>query len=281
VKGRKVTILFVPDHGTQRTLKLPQLAIRIGLAVLIFSVFMFFVMAATWIGLLRKADLAGQLAVENERYRAEQQRVLDLEMRVRQLQQFESQIRQALGAETSIPADLDYSYNPRQVSADSSHMLGQNNQAGARLRPLAVQSTQPPSMWMGAYRDIEIPSMWPTDGFISRGFEWNPALPCRSHAGVDIAGKEGAVIKAAASGFVVWTGWSPRYGNLVLLSHQSGYFSVYGHNQIVLVEPRQYVKRGEAIALLGNTGQSSAPHLHFEIWFEDQPLDPLDLLVTS
>jgi murein DD-endopeptidase MepM/ murein hydrolase activator NlpD len=280
VKGRKVTILLVPDHGTQRTLKVSLQAMRLGLVLLVLSILLFFVMAATWMGLLKKADLAAQLAVENEQYRLEQHRVAELELRVNQLQQFEYQIRQALGAETSTADDQGYSPISPKARTDSTYIAAQDSRTADRLRPLAVTSVVPASEWMGVYKDLEIPSMWPTDGFISRGFEWNPILSSHSHAAVDIAGKEGAAIKATASGFVVWTGWSPRYGNLVLLSHRSGYFSVYGHNQIILVESRQYVARGQAIALLGNTGQSSAPHLHFEIWYKDQPLDPLDMLIT-
>lgn len=279
-KGRKVTILFVPDHGTQRTLKLSLQAMRIGLVLLILSILLFFVIAATWIGLLKKANLAERLAVENKQYHLEQQRVAELELRIKQLQQFEDQIRQALGVETSTVVDYGYSPISPRVQTDSAVTINQGLHDRDRMRPLAVESVVPASQWLGVYNDLEIPSMWPADGFISRGFEWNPILSSHSHAGVDIAGKEGAPIKATAGGFVVWTGWSPRYGNLVLLSHRSGYFSIYGHNQIILVEPRQYVTRGQAIALLGNTGQSSAPHLHFEIWYKDQPLDPLDMLIT-
>ena len=131
------------------------------------------------------------------------------------------------------------------------------------------------------YQDADIPSRWPVEGFISRGFERNEVVPARSHTGVDIAGKEGEVIKATAGGIVIWCGWSVRYGNMVILAHPSGYFSVYGHNQLVLVEAWQRVERGVPIALLGNTGQSSAPHLHFEIWYGNQPLDPQELLSTS
>jgi murein DD-endopeptidase MepM/ murein hydrolase activator NlpD len=61
--------------------------------------------------------------------------------------------------------------------------------------------------------------------------------------------------------------------------HRSGYISVYGHNEVLLVSLRQQVEQGEPIALLGSSGRSSAPHLHFEVWRAGEPIDPLSLLV--
>ena len=127
--------------------------------------------------------------------------------------------------------------------------------------------------------DQDVPSLWPVQGYMSRGFEPDVVVPARSHHGVDLAAAEGTVIKATAGGVVVWSGWSPLYGNLVVLAHAGGYFSVYGHCQTILVDIRARIERGAPIALLGNTGQSSAPHLHFEIWHGNTPLDPVSLLM--
>ena len=83
---------------------------------------------------------------------------------------------------------------------------------------------------------------------------------------------------AAASGLVVFADWTYLYGHLVVMMHPSGYVSLYGHNDRLLVSPRQYIEQGQPIALMGNSGRSSAPHLHFEVWRGNEPIDPLTLL---
>lgn len=281
MKGRKVTVLIVPDfEGTPHTFKLSLLTVRTGIVLAVIGVVIFAIMVLTWRGMLHKANQADHLAIENEQYRLEQQRVLELEARVQNLQNFENQIRRALGSDFAItsarvPPPMRSEANGDEV------VLPEITSLSTEIHPVLVRSTFQSEGGALVHQGAEIPSLWPVEGFISRGFEWNDVVSSRSHTGVDIAGKEGTVVRATAGGVVVWCGWSARFGNLVVLAHRSGYFSVYGHNQVVLVEPRQHVERGSPIALLGNTGQSSAPHLHFEIWLYDQPLDPLDLLIAS
>ena len=97
----------------------------------------------------------------------------------------------------------------------------------------------------------------------------------RKHGGIDIVAKMGAPIKASASGMVVFSGWTYEMGNLIIIHHGDGYFTHYGHNQINLKSQLDFVKRGEVIGLVGNTGISTGPHLHFEIWKNKQSIDPL------
>ncbi len=278
-KGRKVTILIVPDHeGVPHTFKLSILAIRIGLAFLALITILFVTVLFTWMGLFHKSQLVDNLQQENNIFREEFQRVTELESRLRQLQQFEGQIRQALGASLALSnEDTVYPHLVFSQTDTFPRVVDRNLrvEGSSAASVLTVSSRSAPTE---IYKGAEIPSMWPVDGFISRGYSWNPIIPGTSHPGVDIAGKEGAVVKAVAGAIVAWTGWSARYGNVVVLTHSSGYLSIYGHNQVTLVAPRQEVERGTPIALLGNTGISSAPHLHLEIWYKDQPVNPLDLL---
>jgi murein DD-endopeptidase MepM/ murein hydrolase activator NlpD len=281
-KGRKVTILIVPDfEGAPHTFKVSLQLIRAGLVAAFIGLVLFTIIVVSWSGLLQKARQVDRLRTENEQFRTEQKRVAQLEARVRQLQQIESQIRRALGADDS-PNNKDEIFaSIIAAQTDSTEIMHRRQFTASLDQPARVVSriTDAPSFLLR--RDEEIPSLWPVDGVISREFEWNSVIPKRSHPGVDIAGKEGSVIRATAAGIIVWAGWSPRYGNIVIMAHGNGYFSLYGHNQIVLVEPWDSVDRGDPIALLGNTGQSSAPHLHFEIWYQDQPLDPLELLIST
>ena len=84
----------------------------------------------------------------------------------------------------------------------------------------------------------------------------------------------GDPVLASAAGMVVFAGWTPELGNMVVISHADDYISVYGHNDRLNVQERQRVKKGELIALLGETGYSMGPHLHFEVWHNGLALDP-------
>jgi len=88
----------------------------------------------------------------------------------------------------------------------------------------------------------------------------------RHHNGIDIAIPEGTPVKPAAPGMVVFSGLRPGYGNTVLIEHDSGMVTLYGHNSRLLVNNGQMVDSETVIALAGSTGRSTGPHLHFEAW---------------
>jgi murein DD-endopeptidase MepM/ murein hydrolase activator NlpD len=123
----------------------------------------------------------------------------------------------------------------------------------------------------------EFPLSMPVEGFLTRRFD-----PQQYHLGIDIAAKQGSPVVAAADGNVVFAGWTYDYGFMVILAHDRGYMTVYKHNQSILKNSGAEVKRGELIALLGNTGvTSSGPHLHFEVWKNGTPENPNNFLLTT
>lgn len=123
---------------------------------------------------------------------------------------------------------------------------------------------------------FRFPLMTPTDGYVTQGFD-----PSHNHFGMDFAGKRGTPVYAAADGRVVFAGWSPDDGNLLILQHSGGYVTVYKHNQVLLTSAQTSVSRGEAIALLGTSGKTSlGPHLHFEVWKDGIPRDPNHYMLT-
>lgn len=77
---------------------------------------------------------------------------------------------------------------------------------------------------------------------------------------------------------VTWSGWRGRYGKTVCVDHGNGYATLYAHCDDLHVRPGQFVRKGQVIALSGNTGHSTGPHLHFEIHKDGRTVDPLDLL---
>lgn len=123
-----------------------------------------------------------------------------------------------------------------------------------------------------------LPTLLPVGGYLTTHFQEGGWYVGRSHYGIDIAASKGSVIRAAGSGVVVLSDWTPDLGNMVVLSHGNGLFSYYGHAMHLLVEQGVFVRKGQPLALLGSSGISSAPHLHFEIWKNGEPLDPENYL---
>lgn len=123
------------------------------------------------------------------------------------------------------------------------------------------------------------PSGMPSQGRITRGFNPDDDNLSRRHYGVDIVNKEGTKIYATADGIVEFAGWDDIFGKMIIINHSSdmkleGYKTVYGHNLVNLVSAGEVVKKGDLIALSGNTGRSTGPHTHYEIRNNDTAIDP-------
>jgi murein DD-endopeptidase MepM/ murein hydrolase activator NlpD len=95
------------------------------------------------------------------------------------------------------------------------------------------------------------------------------------HSGVDFAGEEGSPVMAVATGVVVWAGDKVGYGNLVEINHGDGYVTRYAHNAAILVKAGDTVLKGQALGLLGSSGHSTGPHVHFEVLRDGNPVDPM------
>lgn len=102
----------------------------------------------------------------------------------------------------------------------------------------------------------------------------------REHYGADIAASENEPVKATLDGTVIFAGWTSESGNVIQIQHSNNLVSVYKHNSALLKKTGEYVKAGEPIAIVGNTGeQSNGPHLHFELWYNGSAIDPQDYIV--
>lgn len=110
----------------------------------------------------------------------------------------------------------------------------------------------------------------PVNGLISSHFDAQ-----KRHYGVDLVAGLRESVLSTLEGVVVYTGYDPAYGNVISVQHKNGFLSIYKHNELLLKETGNPVIAGEAIALIGNTGElSSGPHLHFELWYRGAPVNP-------
>ncbi len=126
--------------------------------------------------------------------------------------------------------------------------------------------------------DPNTPSIWPTVGTVSSpyGLRWEGK---EFHSGIDIANEMGTDIVATADGVVEYAGWNDGgYGNMVDINHGNGLMTRYGHASQVLVAEGQEVKRGQVIAKMGSTGNSTGPHVHYEVHVDGQRVNPVSYL---
>ncbi len=115
--------------------------------------------------------------------------------------------------------------------------------------------------------------MAPLVGEISKPFD------LKKHPAIDIVAPKNTAIKAMMDGFVISADWSLEFGNTICIQHSNNIITFYKHNSSLLKKTGTFVKAGEAIAIIGNTGElTSGPHLHFELWHKGKPINPIEYM---
>ncbi len=115
----------------------------------------------------------------------------------------------------------------------------------------------------------------PLKGIVSGSFKTN-----EQHYGVDIVAPENEAIKSTLDGTVILATWSSETGYIIAIQHSNNLISVYKHNSVILKKVGAFVKAGDPIAIIGNSGeQTTGPHLHFELWYDGKAIDPQDYMV--
>jgi len=221
------------------------------------------------------------LKAERTRLENENRQIYRIAAKFKELQDLARKLKISLGVEVAeageATADIpSYVQNPREIPVSetpASEPPARPYVLAGDEKYRAVREVRTPFHMLYA----DLPTLLPVEGLVTLGFDTAAASefsPVARHMGIDIASKRGSIVKAAGSGQIIFAGWSPDLGNLIIIYHGGGIFSVYAHNMRILKQ-RGYVKKGEPIALLGSSGQtSSGPHLHFEIWQNGVPVDP-------
>jgi murein DD-endopeptidase MepM/ murein hydrolase activator NlpD len=128
------------------------------------------------------------------------------------------------------------------------------------------------------------PSIWPVRGYLSAGFgnRKDPFTGQRDfHSGIDVSTPIGTRIFAPADGVVLSAATQGAYGNSIMMDHGYGVVTRYGHLDAYAVRAGQRVRRGDLIGFVGNTGRSTGPHLHYEVWVRDQAQNPIHFILDE
>jgi murein DD-endopeptidase MepM/ murein hydrolase activator NlpD len=128
------------------------------------------------------------------------------------------------------------------------------------------------------------PTVWPVRGAVSSGYglRSDPFTGgSAAHEGIDISTSRGEPVLATADGTVLVSGWAGEYGRAIEIVHNDRYITLYGHLQETLVEEGQVVRRGDRVGLVGSTGRSTAPHLHYEVRVDGRTVNPLEYILES
>lgn len=262
---RAVTVVIQRDGATRsQTFRVPVWVVR---ALVGFG-------AAATVGAIVVAALYGPLVRSAIR-------VPGLERRVAKLQAENDKVRQLSAALDT--AESRYAQMRQMVGGD---ILRDPLTLGASLPvapPIVARASTKPGLRVDT--GLTVPRRWPLDepGYITRGqsASHDSSDSEEVHPGIDIAVPAESVVRASGGGTVHQVGDDPEYGLFVLLDHAGEYQTMYGHLSRIVVQAEQKVAAGEVIGLSGNTGRSTAPHLHFEIRQNGVSVDPRTMITEG
>ena len=183
------------------------------------------------------------------------------------------------GVGGSIPEDLD---SKVPLKKKHSSMMREMHEQTSQLNLASINQQK---RFESLYKDLEnkrnllssTPAIRPSKGWISSGFGYrtSPFTGLREfHKGIDFANRKGTPIIASGDGVVTFVGTKGFLGKVIVIDHGYGKVTRYGHLQKTLKKRRETVKRGDTIALMGNSGRSTGPHIHYEVYLNGIPVNP-------
>jgi murein DD-endopeptidase MepM/ murein hydrolase activator NlpD len=253
-RSRSVTILIQKDGTTKtKSYKFRRRTLRLAAGLAGIAAFLLLLLVVFYGPTFRAAARVPGMERELTRLRAENARVRELSAALDSAESRYAQVRQMMGGE--IVRD------PLTITSSLP--------VAPPIRARLVSSPEQLTTGLG------VPQYWPLDevGYITRG-QVKAGGRDEAHPGIDVAVSIGSLVRASGGAVVRQTGEDPEYGLFVLLEHPGEYQTMYGHLSRILVTSQATVAPGQVIGLTGNSGRSSAPHLHFEIRQRGLSLDP-------
>ena len=249
-----------------RSMRIPVWLLKTLTVLTVLAVVVVAYGALTYNQLLSRAALVDDLQTENRILRDYTERVHSLERDLATNRILLEKMMELAGIDAS----------PEFMSSDSSDAVSSETVPDYSSRVFRQQSARGTDELdsIGESTPDGIPML----GSVSRGFAPDESEGVRRHLGLDIAAREGTPVYATAGGIVEFADWDENFGNHLIIDHIDGYKTHFGHNRALLVSVGDVVRRGELVALSGNTGRSSAPHLHYEIRHHGEPVDPANYM---
>jgi murein DD-endopeptidase MepM/ murein hydrolase activator NlpD len=251
--------LIIAPHGSGMTVtfNLPGRVTTALVILLIVFIAGFAFVGVTYTKLAFLALETSNLEAENDALREENKKITALEQEIVRVDEIRRRIEAWAGI---VPG------RPAASGAASAHSQIPNGwprrYTYAIMKPFHAQRALYPHGMMA-----------PVSGWVSRTFLGDGASK-PTHPGVDIAASVGTPVRCALDGVVKSAGWDDVYGNLIVVEHSESLSTVYGHNDKILLKEGDHVTKGQVIATIGNTGRSTAPHLHFGVLKRGNPIDP-------
>ena len=290
MEKRRSTIIVVPHaHGKVYKLAISPVTLRLlaglGVAVVVLAIVS---LAASGTFLRQRAMFRG-LEQENTKLKRNNQRLSETIAQVQtRLAQFEERTRTlaiaaGVGDLLNAPADADRSRTGSggpldRLSAEPELLVKRQDSLERQLASVEHKLSEQ------ALLLSHTPSVAPVVGVVTDGFgpridpiTRKPAF----HEGLDISVNIGTGVKAPADGVVVFADRDAGYGKMVRIAHGYGFTTIYGHLERLLVKPGQKVARGQVIGLVGLTGRTTGPHLHYEVWKDGERRNPLHYILDA
>ncbi|MCK5125288.1 MAG: M23 family metallopeptidase [candidate division Zixibacteria bacterium] len=254
--SKYITFMIVPDDEAEpKRYRVPVWLYRTFLVLAILVIIAPVAYIATYYELIGRAADAGRLTEENESLRKYQYKVQILEQSLLDTRQLMAEIAGMAGLDSVLLADL-------YGEGDSFLETHTGTRPGSLSRTLPASSP--------------IPDGLPATGWITRGFS---EIPGKVHLGVDLAMAIGTPVYSTAYGVVTYAGTDKEYGYMMVVKNNDTIETVYGHNSQLTVRVGDTILAGQQIALSGNTGNSSAPHLHYEIRVNGEAVNPIKYFI--
>lgn len=283
-RHRHISVLLVPDGNAEPySFRLSMSMVKF---ILVFGMILVIHVLAGGFAYYKWYAIAtenSELVDNNIRLLKDNKRIFQLEQQVLAWKDKQSKLLEALGVKNS--AGASYSAGEMQAARNFDFTPEKSNQVEIKRQTRnSLQNDSRIRVKSNKSRMNEYLPNLPTALPVEQGYRTDGFAPHwlygKRHFGIDIAGERGAQIRAAGNGVVIFAGYTSILGNLVIISHGDEIFSFYGHNSSLLVSERAYVKKNDPIATLGDTGESTGPHLHFEIWQGGKPVDPSEYVLA-
>lgn len=264
-----VTIMLIP-HNSKRTIniKLPSIGVITSLILwLVGSIYVVSIAVDT----VRYYDMESKLKSYTAQFD-------ELTSAISTIKKAEMELRRilSLGSKEKILENVDSRVNMSDAgSLDINLLKDQIKNTVERVEAIQDFLRQQKDIYMATPKGL------PLIGRITSHFgeRENPIHgEDEFHSGVDISANPNTPIKATADGVVSFSGWSAGNGRLVVIEHGFGYSTFYAHNKLNAVKVGQRVKRGDIIAYVGSTGNTTGPHLHYEVWHNGRPINPMKFI---